>query len=508
VTFRSLARRAALLGPAIFLPLCARAAESGPDGADSVPLPLGSYPPINHASLAQTLADRIHADPFNLVFTVIFALAILHTFLTFKIRHWAHAVEAKHAAASGSRTVMVDDEGDEINEVSFGGQILHLLGEVEAVFGAWAVVLMIAIALHKGWGAAVEYVGHKVDFTEPLFVVVIMALASTRPILRFAERGLYLFATLGGNTIAATWLSILIIGPLLSSLITEPGAMTISALMLARQFYHYKPSLRLSYATIGLLFVNVSVGGTLTNFAAPPLLMAAGPWHWSSAYIFAHFGWKATTGIIASTLLYYAVFRKELAALEKARMEIGRFQTQGGGAYIPLWLIAAQIAFIGFVVLVSHSAPLFIGAFLFFLAFAQATAHYQKKLDLRPPLLVGFFLAGLVVHGGLQAWWIEPVLKSLGRVPLFISATILTSFNDNAAITYLATLAPGFTDALKHAVVAGAVTGGGLTVIANAPNPAGQAILQKFFPDGVSALWLFVAALVPTLIIALAFMLL
>ena len=491
-----------------FFSFWARAAASSPAGPEIFPLPLSSYPPINHASLAQTLADRIHADPFNLVFTVIFALAILHTFLTFKIRHWAHAIETRHAAAAGNRTVVVDDDGDEINEVSFGGQILHLLGEVEAVFGAWAVILLLAITLHKGWATAVDYVGHRVDFTEPLFVVVIMALASTRPILRFAERGLYLFATLGGNTVAAAWLSILIIGPLLSSLITEPGAMTISALMLARQFYHYKPSLRLSYATIGLLFVNVSVGGTLTNFAAPPLLMAAGPWHWSSAYIFAHFGWKATTGIVASTLLYYAVFRKELAALERVRMEIGRFQTQGGGAYIPLWLIAVQVAFIGFVVLVSHSAPLFIGAFLFFLAFAQATAHYQKKLDLRPPLLVGFFLAGLVVHGGLQAWWIEPVLKSLGRVPLFISATILTSFNDNAAITYLATLAPGFTEALKHAVVAGAVTGGGLTVIANAPNPAGQAILQKFFPDGVSALWLFVAALVPTLIMALAFMLL
>jgi hypothetical protein len=470
------------------------------------PLPLSSYPAINTASLAQTLGDRIHADPFNLVFTIIFALAILHTFLTFKIRKWAHAVEASHAA--NGRTIRFDDDGDEVPEVSFGGQILHLLSEVEAVFGVWAVILLLAISLHSGWGTAVNYVGHEVDFTEPLFVGVIMALASTRPILRFAERGLYLFATLGGNTIAASWLSILIVGPLFSSLITEPGAMTISALMLVRQFYHYKPSPRFSYATIGLLFVNVSVGGTLTNFAAPPILMAAGPWHWSSAYILANFGWKAVTGIVASTLIYYAMFRKELKAMEKVRMEKDRFMTQGGGAYIPLWLIAVQIAFLAFVVLVSNSASLFIGAFLFFLAFAQATAHYQKKLDLRPPLLVCFFLAGLVVHGGLQAWWIEPVLKSFDRVPLFVCATILTSFNDNAAITYLATLAPGFTEVLKQAVVAGAVTGGGLTVIANAPNPAGQAILQKFFAGGVSALWLFVSALAPTLIMAAAFMLL
>jgi Na+/H+ antiporter NhaD/arsenite permease-like protein len=91
---------------------------------------------------------------------------------------------------------------------------------------------------------------------------------------------------------------------------------------------------------------------------------------------------------------------------------------------------------------------------------------------------------------------------------LFLSATVLTAVNDNAAITYLATLVPGFTDALKYAVVAGAVTGGGLTVIANAPNPAGQAILQRFFPEGVSPLGLFVGALAPTAIMAAAFLLL
>jgi len=166
------------------------------------------------------------------------------------------------------------------------------------------------------------------------------------------------------------------------------------------------------------------------------------------------------------------------------------------------------VGFLVFTVFVAHYPALFIGGFLFFMAYAQATAHYQKKLDLRPPLLVGFFLAGLVVHGGLQSWWLEPVLKSLGRVSLFVWATILTGFNDNAAITYLATLVPGFTEPFKYAVVAGAVTGGGLTVIANAPNPAGQAILQRFFPDGVSPFKLLLAAIPPTLILAAAFMLL
>ncbi|HEY1793018.1 MAG TPA: putative Na+/H+ antiporter [Opitutaceae bacterium] len=473
------------------------------------PLPLSSYPPAAPGGLVDTLVERVRADPFNLVATGIFFLAIIHTFLTPRIRHWARKVEEKHRHVSVSKKLTFsDEEGNEVPEVSFGGQALHFLSEVEAVFGIWTVVLAIAITVCKSWQTTVDYIGHRVDFTEPMFVMVIMALASTRPMTRFAERGLFLFSSIGGATVSAWWLTILIIGPLFGSLITEPGAMTISALLLARQFYHYRPSPNLCYATIGLLFVNVSVGGTLTNFAAPPMVMAAGPWHWNMLYIFMHFGWKALTGIVCATLIYYVVFRNEFDTLNQVYLKVARSLTQGGGSYIPGWIIAIQVAFLGFTVLVAHSPPLFIGGFLFYLAFAQATAHYQKKLDLRPPLLVGFFLAGLVVHGGLQSWWLEPVLKSLGRVSLFVWATILTGFNDNAAITYLATLVPGFTEAFKTAVVAGAVTGGGLTVIANAPNPAGQAILQRFFPDGVSPIRLFLAALLPTLVMGAAFMLL
>ena len=105
---------------------------------------------------------------------------------------------------------------------------------------------------------------------------------------------------------------------------------------------------------------------------------------------------------------------------------------------------------------------------------------------MKAPLLVGFFLGGLVIHGGLQGWWIAPVLASLTEVPLFLGAAGLTALNDNALITYLATLVPDLSDPLKIAVVAGAVTGGGLTVIANAPNPAGQALLNRFFGGAIA----------------------
>jgi len=161
-------------------------------------------------------------------------------------------------------------------------------------------------------------------------------------------------------------------------------------------------------------------------------------------------------------------------------------------------VILVHVVFMGWTIFNAHHPELFVPGLLFFLGFAQVTSAYQNRIDLKPPLLVGFFLGGLVVHGGLQGWWIEPVLGRLAELPLMLAATVLTAFNDNAAITFLSTLVPSFTDGMKHAVVAGAVTGGGLTVIANAPNPAGQALLKRYFPDGVSPVGLLAGALLPT----------
>jgi hypothetical protein len=496
------------------LSFCAAgAANAASEQVEPFPLPLDSYSSAT-GTVLEILEQRLEIEPFNLVATLIFILAIIHTFLTAKFRHWAHAVEKSHHARLKQKApARTDHNEDNIpDEVSFKGQILHFFGEVEAVFGIWVLVLMAAITWFKGWATVVNYIGHQVNFTEPMFVVVIMALASTRPVLVFAENCLRAVASLGRNSTGAWWLSILIIAPVFGSFITEPAAMTIAALLLARQFYELKPSPRFCYATLGLLFVNVSVGGTFTHFAAPPVLMVAAPWGWDMIYMFTHFGWKALTGIVAASSIYYIVFRKEFVALDQARARSGGGAAGNGRAKsaqpIPAWITAVQLAFMALIVTFAHEPALFIGTFLFFLAFSQATAHHQNRLDLKPSLLVGFFLAGLVIHGGLQAWWIEPVLKSLGEVPLFLSATLLTAVNDNAAITYLATLVPGFTEPLKYAVVAGAVAGGGLTVIANAPNPAGQAILQRYFPDGVSPLRLFMGALMPTVAMALAFMLL
>jgi hypothetical protein len=475
------------------------------------PRPVSDYTTNAGMNLWQVLIQRVADEPFNLVASLIFLCAIIHTFLAPKFRRWAHEVETAHIARLRDRAPDTDGEEDDPSaEVSFKGQILHFFGEVEAVFGIWAVVLMLVLGAMKGWQTPVDYVGHRVNFTEPMFIVVIMALASTRPVLSFAEQCLRGVTALDRGSASAWWLTVLIIAPLFGSLITEPAAMTIAALLLARQFYVLRPSPKLAYATLGLLFVNISVGGTLTHFAAPPVLMVAGPWQWDTAFMFIHFGWRAMTGIITATLLYYVFFRRELAALNTKRSsETGPVSpARADSRPIPFWITLVQLGFMLWTVLMAHYPALFIAGFLFFLAFAQATGHHQGRLDLRPPLLVGFFLAGLVVHGGLQGWWIAPLLSRLAEAPLFVGATILTAFNDNAAITYLATLVNGFGDSLKYAVVAGAVTGGGLTVIANAPNPAGQSLLQRFFPDGVSPLGLFLGAAIPTLIMGACFMVL
>lgn len=493
-----LRRLAARLVPAAYVLLSAPiafASEVIPPG-EELPLPLDAYTGEAGMTLWQLLVHRVEEEPVNLVATVVFVLAIVHTFLAARITAAAHRLQHRVAKETGG-------DGH-----SFRVEMLHFFGEVEAVFGIWAIPLLLAAAAMKGWHSVEGYVGH-VHFTEPMFVVVVMAIASTRPVLSFAEKCLGAVASLGGKTPLAWWAAILTVGPLLGSFITEPAAMTICALLLARHLYELDPSPRLKYGTLGLLFVNVSVGGTLTHFAAPPVLMVAAKYGWGLTFMLRNFGWKAGLAVFVSTALFAFVFRKEFAGLAgRKKARLADPVERPSERTVPAWIVATHLLFLGWTVFTAHTPALFVAGFLYFLAFTQATAPHQNPLNLRPPLLVGFFLAGLVLHGTLQQWWIAPLLARLDVGALFAGATILTAFNDNAAITYLASLVPGFTPELKYAVVSGAVAGGGLTVIANAPNPAGQSILSRYFPDGILPVGLLLGALVPTLVVVLAFLLL
>ena len=479
--------------------------EQPAPGTSVVPRPLETYPSAADQTLSAELAQRVQIEPFNAVATGIFFLAILHTFAAVHFAKLSHRIQHRHNDRAR--------RAGEAPSPSVAAGLLHFLGEVEVVFGAWAVVLLAALTAYFGWASARHYVNDTVVYTEPMFVIVIMALAASRPVVGLAEGALRRVAALGGGTPAAWWTTILTVGPLLGSFITEPAAMTICALLLARQFYDLQPSTSLKYATLGLLFVNVSIGGVLTHFAAPPVLMVARAWGWDFSFMLTTFGWRAVVAIALSTAAYLVAYRGELRALAARSPVADVEQAEDGTRHaeplpVPAWIVIVHVGFMLWTVLNAHEPALFLGGFLFFLGFVRATAAYQSHIDLKTPLLVGFFLAGLVIHGGLQAWWIAPVLARLSELPLFLGATGLTAINDNALITYLATLVPNLSDELKIAVVQGAVTGGGLTVIANAPNPAGQALLSRFFGGAVSPLKLFAAAALPTLITALVFRLL
>ena len=434
-----------------------------------------------HASTSTELPSFVPDQWLLRAATGLFAVAVVHTFLTKQI------LRLSHRFAEGS----------------VGQNIIHFAGEVEVVFGFWAFVLIALIASTSGTLQAIGYL-QTVNFTEAAFVFVIMCMAATKPILQFAGDAIAFAARiLPLSTSLSFYIAALILGPLLGSFITEPAAMTVVALLLKDRFYSLPMSNRFKYATLGLLFVNVSIGGTLSNFAAPPVLMVASAWGWSTPFMLSHFGWKSAVAIIVSTSATAFYFHSELSNLDKnkgAREE----QTR-----VPFWMVFSHILFMVLCIFYHNYISFFLPLFLLFLGWCEVTAKYQEELKMRESLLVGFFLGGLVVLGGLQGWWLKPVLSSLSENQLFLGTTGLTALTDNAALTYLGTLVPSLSEAAKYALVAGAVAGGGLTVIANAPNPAGYGILQDSFgDDGISPGALFLAALPYTVVAMCGFFLL
>ncbi|MEY4212635.1 MAG: hypothetical protein RL458_860 [Pseudomonadota bacterium] len=410
----------------------------------------------------------------QIVAAIIFAVAVLHTFSGKFFEGLAH----RHPAHAG---------------------IFHLLGEVEAVFGFWALVLIAFMAVAVGPQQSLEYLNSR-NFTEPLFVFVIMVIAASRPILKVSLGCVDVVAKmLPMHRQVSTFFVALSLLPLLGSFITEPAAMTLAALLLRERFYNPGLSNRLKYLTLGVLFVNVSIGGTLTPYAAPPVLMVAATWNWDLMFMITNLGWRSAVAVIINALALTLIFRSELS-------RIPLIEKRDDENRIPVALVITHILFLVGVVLAAHHAVVFMGLFLFFLGIVTAYNRWQDRLILREGMMVGFFLAGLVVLGGQQQWWLQPALSAMSPTAVYYGATALTAITDNAALTYLGSLVEGLTDEFKLSLVAGAVTGGGLTVIANAPNPAGYSILKsRFDNEEIGAGGLFAAAFVPTLVAIAAF---
>jgi len=412
--------------------------------------------------------------------TLIFAIAVIHTFLVQKILNLSHHFP-KNSIMAG---------------------FLHLMGEIEIVFGFWAGLFLACMIYLNGIQATIDY-QEGLNFTEPLFVFCIMVMAATRPVMGVARDGIQ-FVSACLRKIFRTpekitdIFVVLTLGPLSGSFITEPAAMTVTALLLVSMFQ--SPPARLAYFLMGVLFVNVSVGGALTPFAAPPILMVATRWGWDFSFVFQHFGLKSIATVVINALILVLFFRQDIEKYCYSLFEADKKQDQKGPA-IPLGVTILHLAFLVLVVLTAHYMSVFMGVFLFFLGLTTATKQYQENLRLRESLLVAFFLGGIIVFGSFQKWWLEPLISSLSDAALFQGATALTAITDNAALTYLGSQVPTLSEASRYALVAGAIAGGGLTVIANAPNPAGFSILNHKFPGGnVNPLKLFVAALIPTIV--------
>lgn len=414
----------------------------------------------------------MNPSTIELTGAILFGLALLHTFAAKGVERLAHRYP-RH------------------------GGVFHLLGEVEVVFGFWAFILILAMAWLAGGAAATRYAESR-QYTEPLFVFVVMVVAASRPVLEAVRRVLALLARWipGRSEVVLAWLGLALV-PLLGSLVTEPAAMTIAALMLAPQVFRPGVPEWLKYGALGVLFVNVSIGGTLTAYAAPPVLMVAATWGWDSAYMASTFGWRAAVAVLVNASVVTLLLRPHLQPA-----------VADPGARTPALAVSAiHLLFLAAVVLLAHHPVLFLGVFLLFLGYTQAYPKHQDPLLLKEALLVGFFLAGLVVLGGMQQWWLQPLVANMGPTTLFFGAMGLTAVTDNAALTYLGSLITGLSDGAKYMLTAGAVAGGGLTVIANAPNPAGVALLRHGFNDAsIGALGLLLGAAAPTAVAAMMFL--
>ena len=412
----------------------------------------------------------------ELIAAALFALALIHSFST----GYFQRLEQRHPKHAG---------------------LFHLLGEVELVFGFWSVLLIAAMAWLEGPAKAIGYAESR-QYTEPLFVFVIMVIAASRPVVSNIEA---LIASIASRlplraAPAQVWLCLALL-PLIGSLITEPAAMTLAALMLAPLVFRPGIPERLKYGALGVLFVNISIGGTLTAFAAPPVLMVAASWNWDNAFMASQFGWKAMIAVLINATAITFMLRQHLHDADAALAA-----PAAQALPVPRLLSLIHFALLAGVILFAHHPVIFIGLFLLFLGIAQAYASHQNKLVLKEALLVGLFLGGLLLLGGMQQWWLQPIVAGLEPAALFFGALGLTAFTDNAALTYLGSLIEGISDPAKYMLVAGAVAGGGMTVIANAPNPAGVALLKQGFQDAsISAAGLAVGAALPTVVAAAVF---
>ena len=434
----------------------------------------------------------------NLFASVCFALALLHTLCAPLLARWL-----------ATRGLPPSPSQSPSHPPSRHAGLWHLLCEVEAVFMLWALVFMLGLWASIGQDATLAQLRQR-SFTEPLFVLVTMIVSASRPVLHTVTLGVEALVKVlpGDRRMALLWV-VLTVVPLLGSVITEPAAMTLAALLLGQQALAERVSARFLYATLAVLFVNVSIGGTLTPYAAPPVLMVAQSWQWDLGFMLQEFGWRSALAVVINASVLTWLHRHEFHphALHLHEWPPGAPppapEPERDRPPLPLWSALIHVGLLAVVIAHSHEGLVFVGVFMVFLGLVKAYPEHHDRLIAPEAMMVAGFLAGLVVLGGSQAWWLQPLVAQLSDTTVFWGALVLTAGVDNAALTYLGSTLTGLSESFKLALVSGAVAGGGLTVIANAPNPTGFALLKSRFPDqSLNPLRLFMAACWPTAVAA------
>ena len=422
--------------------------------------------------------------PFQLFSTLIFALSIVHVFFTPTIFKAALALQKKQKHHEWQVTI----------------ETLLLLSEIELVFGLWLIPLFGGYALFYSWSESLGYLTSR-DYTEALYMVVIVLIVSASPLITFGEKVLEKIARLGKDSPTSWWWVILCLGPLSSMLLKEPGAMALLAVLLGRKFYHFRPSNAFKYVTLALLFLNVALSGLLSSFSSRSLYLLTSKRELSTYYMLRTFGWKALLGILLITSVAYLVFRKEFRKFPGRVPALER----GERKKVPLWVTLGHLLFAASVAYVGNQGPLLVLLGLCFLGFYKITAIYQHTHVIKQAFFVGFFFAALLILGELQGWWIREIFPHLEALGTEVATLILSAFIDNAVVIYLVPDIFSLTDPRFYAAVVGSIAAGGLTVIANVPNPIGYTLLSPYFKRKISGIGLFTAALIPTLLIFLLF---